>query len=69
MEPIRLSRVGSQLQRELALLLRNFDGGAGTMGFTVSGVKVSRDVKYADVWVSVLGSPDQIATFKATLRG
>lgn len=52
----RSRRVGEQIQRELADLIQR-ELKDPRLGFvTVSGVEVSRDMAYAKVFVSVLGS-------------
>lgn len=54
----RSDRLGEQIQRELAELLQ-FHSRVRLPGLvTVSGVKVSRDMGYADVYISVLGGGD-----------
>ncbi|WP_210397049.1 30S ribosome-binding factor RbfA [Motiliproteus sediminis] len=60
----RTQRVGEQLQRELAQLIPQ-EVKDPRLGFvTVNAVTISRDLAYADVYVTVLGkedSPEEIA--------
>lgn len=54
----RPQRVADQIQRDLAALIQ-FEVKDPRIGFvTVSGVKVSKDMSYADVYVSELGKDD-----------
>ena len=54
----RSDRLGEQIQRELADLIQ-FHSRVSLPGLvTVSGVKVSRDMGYADIYISVLGGGD-----------
>ncbi|MBM3326651.1 MAG: 30S ribosome-binding factor RbfA [Calditrichaeota bacterium] len=55
MKPNRLLRVDELLKRELGALLTS---GSGEYMVTVTEVRVSRDLSYADVWVSILGEPE-----------
>ncbi len=55
MKPDRTRRVGQLLKRELAQLLSTPKVKPRSFFLTVTEVKLSRDLKYADVWVSVLG--------------
>jgi ribosome-binding factor A len=58
----RSDRLGEQIQRELAELLQ-FHSRVHLPGLvTVSGVKLSRDMGYADVHISVLGGGDDAPT-------
>lgn len=51
----RLQRVGDQIQRELAVLIRDEINDPRLTGFvTISSVKVSSDLGYADVYVTVM---------------
>ena len=53
----RTRRVGEQIQRELAVLVREQIKDPRLGMVSISGVKVSRDLSCATVYVSVLGSP------------
>ncbi len=49
-----MQRLADQIQREIAVLIRNLkDPRLGMV--TVSAVKVSKDMGYADIYVTVLG--------------
>ncbi|NIC07733.1 30S ribosome-binding factor RbfA [Billgrantia bachuensis] len=58
----RTDRVGDQLQKELAVLIQREVKDPRLGMVTVSGVTVSRDLGYADVYVTLLGedSPERI---------
>lgn len=51
----RTDRVGDQLQKELAVLIQREVKDPRLGMVTVSGVTVSRDLGYADVYVTLLG--------------
>lgn len=58
----RSRRVGEQMQRELAELIRDQVKDPRVGMVTVSGVEVSRDLAHAKVFFTVLGSePDESA--------
>lgn len=59
----RTDRVGDEIQRELALLLQRQVKDPRVPMTTVSGVKVSRDLLNANIYVTFLGrdNPDQIS--------
>lgn len=61
----RTRRVGEQLQRELAGLMRGELKDPRLGMVSVSAVQVSRDLSHAKVYVSVLGSEEQA---EASLR-
>jgi len=65
----RVRRVGDQIQRELAELIRDSvrDPRIGTV--TVSGVEVSRDLGHARVYVTVLGAEPEESRRAAELLG
>ncbi|WP_027848254.1 30S ribosome-binding factor RbfA [Marinospirillum minutulum] len=68
----RLDRIADQMQRELAVMIQREvkDPRLDAM-ITVSGVKVSKDLGYADVYVTVLGkedNPEIIAENMAILK-
>ncbi|PIE47900.1 MAG: ribosome-binding factor A [Gammaproteobacteria bacterium] len=51
----RLQRMADQIQRELAVLIRDEVNDPRLTGFvTISGVKVSPDLGYADVYVTIM---------------
>lgn len=51
----RLQRLADQIQRTLAILIRDEINDPRLTGFvTISGVKVSPDLGYADVYVTIL---------------
>ncbi|MFQ3790086.1 30S ribosome-binding factor RbfA [Halomonas sp. A29] len=58
----RTDRVGDQMQKELAVLIQREVKDPRLGMVTVSGVTVSRDLGYADVYVTLLGedSPERI---------
>ena len=67
----RLQRISEAIKKELAILLQR-EVKDPRVGFvTLSGIKVSRDLSVADVYVSWLDdhSPDEIASRIKTLQG
>lgn len=54
----RTDRVADQLQKELAVLIQREVKDPRLGMITVSGVTVSRDLGYADVYVTLLGEND-----------
>ena len=51
----RLQRLADQIQRELAVLIRDAVNDPRLTGFvTISSVKVSPDLGYADVYVTIM---------------
>ncbi|KAA0010895.1 30S ribosome-binding factor RbfA [Billgrantia pellis] len=66
----RTDRVGDQLQKELAVLIQREVKDPRLGMVTVSGVTVSRDLGYADVYVTLLGEddPERIAENLKVLR-
>ncbi|HKK13332.1 MAG TPA: 30S ribosome-binding factor RbfA [Gammaproteobacteria bacterium] len=56
----RTRRVGEQIQRELAELIREEVRDPRIGMVTVSGVDVSRDLSHAKVYVTVLGDDQQV---------
>ncbi|MBF8223708.1 MULTISPECIES: 30S ribosome-binding factor RbfA [Halomonadaceae] len=54
----RTDRVADQLQKELAVLIQREVKDPRLGMVTVSGVKVSRDLGYADVYITLLGEND-----------
>ncbi len=57
----RVQRVADQIQRELAMLIQTEVNDPRVGMVSVTSVKVSRDLAYADVYVTVLGSVDGAA--------
>jgi len=57
----RLQRVADQIQRELALLIQIEVNDPRVGMVSVTGVKVSRDLAHADVYVTVMGSVDGVS--------
>lgn len=51
----RLQRLSDQIQRELAVLIRDEVNDPRLTGFvTISGVKISPDLGYADIYVTIM---------------
>ncbi len=51
----RLQRLADQIQRELAVLIRDEINDPRLTGFvTISGVKISADLGYADIYVTIM---------------
>lgn len=51
----RMQRLGDQIQRELAVLIRDEVNDPRLTGFvTISSVKVSSDLGYADIYVTIM---------------
>jgi ribosome-binding factor A len=63
----RTRRLGDQIQRELADLIRDEIDDPRVGMVTVSGVEVTRDLAHAKVFVAVLGADDE--QIRATLEG
>ena len=57
----RTERVGDQIQRELADLIRLEVKDPRVGMVTLAGVEVSRDLAHAKVWFTVLGDAAQVA--------
>ena len=55
----RTQRIGEQLQRELAQLIQQEVKDPRLGLVTVSGAKVSRDLSYADVYITVMSGDEQ----------
>ena len=64
----RTERVGDQIQRELADLIRLEVKDPRVGMVTLAGVEVTRDLAHAKVWFTVLGSEQQIADTKEGLQ-
>jgi len=65
----RTRRVGEQLQRELAALIRDEVRDPRVGLVSVSAVEVSRDLSHAKVYVSTLGEQEQITELLKALEG
>lgn len=65
----RTRRVGEQLQRELATLIRDEIGDPRLGMVSLSGVEVSRDLSQAKVYFSTLGDQEDADKSLAVLRG
>jgi ribosome-binding factor A len=65
----RLDRLSSQIQEEVCdILSRKIRD--PRMGFvTLTGVKVSADLSYASIYVSILGSPEDVEKTMTCLDG
>lgn len=64
----RLDRIADQMQRELAVMIqREIKDPRLDAMITVSGVKVSKDLGYADVYVTVLGKEDKPEIIKENM--
>lgn len=57
----RVQKVADQLQRELAMLIQLEVSDPRVGMVSVTGVKLSRDLAYADVYVTVMGSVDGVS--------
>ncbi|MFA7387168.1 MAG: 30S ribosome-binding factor RbfA [Thiohalobacteraceae bacterium] len=64
----RTRRVGEQMQRELAALIREAVKDPRIGMVTVSGVEVTRDLAHAKVFVTVLGDAEARAGSMAALN-
>jgi len=64
----RTRRVGEQLQRELAGLIREEMHDPRLGMISVSAVQVSRDLSHAKVYISVLGTAEQAQESLAVLK-
>ena len=64
----RTRRVAEQLQRELAVLVRDEIKDPRLGMVSISGAEVSRDLAYATVYISVLGDEKAVADSLAVLN-
>jgi len=69
MKAYRIPRVNEQIQRELAEILNADRELSGSRMATVTEVRVSKDLHYANVWVSVLGNQDDRRETLAVITG
>jgi len=65
----RTRRVGEQLQRELAVLIRDEINDPRVGMVSVSAVEVSRDFSHAKVFISTLGKPEDAEASVQVLQG
>jgi ribosome-binding factor A len=65
----RTRRVGEQLQRELATLIRDEIGDPRLGMVSISGVEVSRDLSHAKVFFSTLGEQQDADMSLQVLQG
>ncbi len=56
----RTQRIGEQLQRELAQLIQQEVKDPRVGLVTVNGAKVSRDLNYADIYITVMAPHDEV---------
>jgi ribosome-binding factor A len=63
----RSVRVGDQIQKEISYLLLERVKDPRVRGVTVTGIKLSNDLKRARVFFSVIGEQDQIKKAQAGL--
>jgi ribosome-binding factor A len=63
----RAVRVGEQIQKEISYLLLETVKDPRVKGVTVTGIKLSNDLKRARVFFSVIGEQDQIKKAQAGL--
>jgi len=64
----RSVRVGDQLLREIADLLMKKVNDPRVKGVTLTGIRVSRDLKHARIFFSVLGEDEKIVKAEAGLK-
>ncbi len=59
MKPPRSIRVSELIKRELATILNSPKEKARDFFITLTEVRTSQDIKYADVWVSIMGDSEK----------
>lgn len=64
----RSQRVAEQLQRELAQLIQREVRDPRLGMVTVNGAKISKDLNYADIYITVLGQDESEESIKASLK-
>jgi ribosome-binding factor A len=64
----RTQRIAEQLQRELAQLIQQEIKDPRLGLVTVSGAKISRDLSYADVYITVLGTEQSPAQAEESVK-
>ena len=66
----RIERINADAQRELAGIIRTLKDPRIPMMTTVTGVRVTEDLKFAKVYISVLGDEEtRAAAFAGHIRG
>ena len=63
----RSARVGDQIQKEVSILLLERVKDPRVKGVTVTGIRLSDDLKMARIYYSVMGSKDQVESAQAGL--
>jgi ribosome-binding factor A len=66
--PTRLDRLGSLIHKEVAEIIDNRLTDPNIGSVTVTRIKVSKDIKYADVYVSVEGKDESVARSLSALQ-
>lgn len=64
----RQKRVGDLIQEEISDMLQKKLEDPRLQQVTITGVEVSPDLRYARVWYSVLGGPQEMADAAAALQ-
>lgn len=64
----RAVRVGDQILRVIADLLMTKVKDPRTQGITITGIEMSRDLKYAKVYFSIIGDQEEIGRAQAGLN-
>lgn len=64
----RSQRVAEQLQRELAQIIQREVRDPRLGMVTVNGAKISKDLNYADIYITVLGEDESEESIKASLK-
>ena len=64
----RTRRIGEQLKRELAVLVRTEADDPRLLMVSITAVEVTRDLAYATVYITLLGDPEQRAPVLAALN-
>ena len=64
----RTRRIGEQLKRELAELIRSETDDPRLLMVSITSVDVTRDMAYATVYITLLGEPEQRASVLASLN-
>jgi len=66
--PSRLARIGDQIQKDLAALLRTEIKDPRVGMITLTGVEVSRDHRHAKVYFTCMGGPEEVSRTEAGLQ-
>jgi ribosome-binding factor A len=64
-----LGRVSQLIRRKVTQLLLEESNDPRLMGVTITDVSVNRDTSRAEVYYSIIGSPEEIAEMQTTLDG